>query len=102
MFLNSVALSCIVPLYTPNASDLFRKELVLRIEKEARLEGFELARIDGFLSRLRDAISNSLDVKHLMDETSLRVTDIIRQGRDGRVVNKETLELEKVILEIFR
>ena len=65
------------------------------------LEGFELARIDGFLSRLRDAISNSLDIKHLMDETSLRVADIIRQERDGRVVNKEALEVEKVTPEII-
>lgn len=48
VFLNSVALSCIVPLYTPNASDLFGKELVLKIEKEVRLEVFELARINDF------------------------------------------------------
>ncbi|KAF9972813.1 hypothetical protein BGZ73_003997 [Actinomortierella ambigua] len=97
-----VVLSCIVSLQIPNATELFGKELVLKIEKEVRFEGFERSRIDGFLSRLRDTFSHSLDVKHLMDEISLRLAGIVNQERDGRDVDKETLELERVALEIIR
>ncbi|KAF9926100.1 hypothetical protein FBU30_004277 [Linnemannia zychae] len=62
-----------------NLYELFGKELVHKIEMEARFEAFDGSRIDEFLSQLRNIFSHSLDVKHLMDEISLRLAGIVSQ-----------------------